>query len=219
MVRANRIGYKKILEGKTAIPTQHDYETAEAKDSKDRTDNDKKTIENYRLNEKAYEDLLLSIDGETKTGKVAFNLIDNAVTSANPEGDSKIAWDRLITIYAPKTAPSYIQLKKEFANSKLKSAVHNPDEWITDLEFLRTQMNNVTIPGKTNMTEVDLIIHILANLPEEYEVVVSKIEEKLKTSPSALQLEDVCTDLNSLFKRIQKNEDNKYPKRAILYHS
>ena len=132
MARANRIGYKKILEGKTAIPTQHDYETAEAKDSKDRTDNDKKTIENYRLNEKANEDLLLSIDEETKTGKVAFNLVDNAVTSANPKGDSKIAWDRLITIYAPKTAPSYIQLKKEFANSKLKSAVHNPDDWITD---------------------------------------------------------------------------------------
>jgi hypothetical protein len=58
-------------------------------------------------------------------------------------------------------------------------------------------MNNFTIPGKTDMMEVDLIIHILANLPEEYEVVVSKIEEKLKTFPSALQLEDVRTDLNS----------------------
>ncbi len=138
MARANRIGYKKILEGKTAIPTQNDYETAEAKDPKDRTDDNKKTIENYRLNEKAYEDLLLSIDRETKTGNVAFNRIDNAVTSANPEGDSKIAWDRLINNYAPKTAPSYIQLKKEFTNSKLKSATHNPDNWITDLEFLHT---------------------------------------------------------------------------------
>ena len=143
----------------------------------------------------------MSIDGETKTGKVAFNLVDNAVTTANPEGGSKIAWDRLINKYAPKTAPSYIQHKKEFANSKLKSAAHDSDDWITDLEFLRTQMNNVTIPGKTDMTEVDLIIHILSNVPEEYEVVVSKIEEKLKTSPSALQLEDFR------FKRIQKNKE------------
>jgi stage III sporulation protein SpoIIIAA len=68
-------------------------------------------------------------------------------------------------------------------------------------------MNSVAIPGKTDMTEVDLIIHILSNLPEEYEVVVSKIEEKLKTSPFALQLEDVRTDLNSRFKCIQKNEE------------
>ena len=111
MARANRIGYKKILEGKSTIPSQTEYETAEAKDPKDRTNDDKMTSDNYRLNEKAYEDLLLSIDGETKTGKVAFNLVDNAVTTANPEGDSKIAWDRLINKYAPKTAPSYIQLK------------------------------------------------------------------------------------------------------------
>ena len=111
MARANRIGYKKILEGKSTIPSQTEYETAEAKDTKDRTNDDKMTSDNYRLNEKAYEDLLLSIDGETKTGKVAFNLVDNAVTTANPEGDSKIAWDRLINKYAPKTAPSYIQLK------------------------------------------------------------------------------------------------------------
>ena len=100
MACANQIGYKKILEGKTAIPMQNDYGTAVAKDPKDRTDEDKKTIENYRLNKKAYEDLLLSIDGETKTGKVAFNLVDNAVTSANPEGDSNIAWDHLINKYA-----------------------------------------------------------------------------------------------------------------------
>ncbi len=43
MARDDRIGYKKILEGKIAIPSQHDYETAEAKDPKDRTDNYKTT--------------------------------------------------------------------------------------------------------------------------------------------------------------------------------
>jgi hypothetical protein len=75
MARANRIGYKKILEGKTAIPMQHDYKTAEAKDPKDRTDDDKKTIENYRFNEKAYEDLLLSIKGEKKLAKLPLTLL------------------------------------------------------------------------------------------------------------------------------------------------
>jgi hypothetical protein len=65
MARANQIGYKKILEGKTAIPSQTVYEAAEAIDPKDQTKNDKKIIKNYKLNEKAYEDLLLSIDDET----------------------------------------------------------------------------------------------------------------------------------------------------------
>lgn len=207
MARANRCGYKKMLEGTLKIPTQHTINLIEAKDEADYTAADKKNLELFKLNEKAYEDLLLSIDGESKSGKVAFNLVDNAVTPENPDGNCKIAWDRLVNKYAPKTAPSYIHLKKEFANSKLKSAAHNPDDWITDLEFLRTQMNNVKIVGKTDLTEVDLIIHILSNVPEDYEVVVSKIEEQLKDLTTTVKLEDVRTDLSSRYKRIQKNEE------------
>ena len=63
-------------------------------------------------------------------------------------------------------------MKKDFANSKLKSVDSDPDEWITELESLRSEMNRVTITGKSDMTDVDLIIHILSNLPEEYEVAV-----------------------------------------------
>jgi hypothetical protein len=211
LARANRLGYKKLLLGEEAISTEAEIQAVNNRLALGLPNQaaviDEKNLELYQLNERAYEDLLLSIDGESKQGRVAFNFVENAVTPDTPEGNCKIAWDRLVNKYAPKTAPSYIQLKKEFANSRLKSAAHNSDDWITDLEFYRTQMNNVQIPGKSDMSEVDLIIHILSDLPEEYEVVVSKIEEKLKTQPSAVTLEDVRTDLNSRFKRIQKHEE------------
>eukprot|EP00956_Cyclotella_meneghiniana_P039716 scaffold177807_cov69-Cyclotella_meneghiniana.AAC.1 len=207
LARANRVGYKKLLLGDETVPTESEIKAINGKAADQVTVDDEKKLELFEKNERAYEDLLLSIDGESKQGRVAFNLVENAVTPDNPEGNCKIAWDRLINKYAPKTAPSYIQLKKEFANSKLKSAEHNPDDWITDLEFYRTQMNNVKIQGKTDMSDIDLIIHILSNLPEEYEVVVSKMEEKLKETPCTLTLEDVRNDLNSRFKRILKHEE------------
>ncbi len=122
----------------------------------------------------------------------------------------------MINKYAPKTAPSYIQLKKDFANSRLKSADSNPEEWLTELESLRSEMNRVTIAGKSDMTDVDLIIHILSNLPEEYEVAVSKLEEKLKDTNTPLALEDVRTELSSRHERIMKHHDDSNDEKALL---
>ena len=68
--------------------------------------------------------------------------------------------------YAPKMLASYVQLKKYFTNRKLKYYEINSDKWVNYIESLHTETNEVTIVGKTNMSEVDLIIHILANIPE-----------------------------------------------------
>ena len=190
--RGNRKGYKGLLTGKTKIPTIAQYEAASGKENP--TKEDKECIRLWELNELAYEDLLLSIDGETKAGKVAFNLVDNCVTDDQPEGNCKLAWERLVQKYAPKTAPSYVQLKKDFANSKL-DVEDDPDEWITDLERLKTEMNKVKIAGKTDMSEVDLILHTISNLPEEYEVTVSSLEDKLKDSSKPLDLEVVREEI------------------------
>ena len=90
--------------------------------------------------------------------------MDNSVTPEQPDGNCKIAWQKLTQKYLPKTAPSYIKLKKEFANSTLGNTSTPPDEWVSELESLRNQMNAIYIPNQSDMTEVDLIIHILSNL-------------------------------------------------------
>ena len=76
---------------------------------------------------------------------------------------------------------------------------------MSELESLRTEMNKIQIRGKTTMSEVDLIIHILSNLPEEYEVAVSELERKLKDDSVQLSMEDIHKILGSRFQRIEKN--------------
>ena len=43
-----------------------------------------------------------------------------------------------------------------------------------------TEMNEISILCKLDLAEVDLTINILSNLPEEYEVVVSKLGDNLR---------------------------------------
>ena len=53
-----------------------------------------------------------------------------------PEGNCKVAWDRLVSKYAPHTALSLFKLKSNIHNSKLDSIDKDPDEWISHLEGL-----------------------------------------------------------------------------------
>ena len=126
-----------------------------------------------------------------------------------------LIWDRLVYKYAPKTAPSYIQLKNDFANSKLLSVDTNPDKWMTELECLRSEMNKVKISGKTDISEVDLIIHIISNLLDKYRVAVSKLEEKLKDTSTPLKMSTVQVKLNSRYDSITRHVEAKGEERAI----
>ena len=71
------------------------------------------------MNEEAYKDLVLSINTTVKQGRVMFSLVQNRKTTQYPEGNYKLACDRLTTKYAPKIAPSLLKSKKKFAHSIL----------------------------------------------------------------------------------------------------
>ena len=124
LARSKRRGYKRLLIGKDTVPTAEDYESAVAKNDKSR-DN---MIKLNDANKEAFEDIILSIDHTSKQGKVAFSLVKNCKTAKYPEGNCKLAWDRLVAKYSPKTAPLMLKLKKTFANSQLESVDKHPDE-------------------------------------------------------------------------------------------
>jgi len=213
LARGKRKGYAKLLlckkneVGVDKIPTTSELAVAESGG----TEADKRVVKVGELNEFAYEDLILSINGNLTSGKVAFNLVKNCKSESYPEGNCKLAWDRLTNKYAPKTAPSYIKLKKDFTNSRLDSAEEDPDEWLTNLESLRNEMDAVNISGK--MGDLDFIIHVLANLPEEYEVVVQGLEDRLEDPSTAPTVEQIRTKLNARYKRLigqtEKSEEEK----------
>ena len=64
---------------------------------------------------------------------------------------------------------------------------------------MHSQMNAININNKTNMSEVDLIIHILSNLPEEYEVAIAELEKELQDTSKTLDTEEVRRVLNSRY--------------------
>ena len=121
--------------------------------------------------------------------------------------------------YTPTTAPSYIKLKRDFANSKLETSGKDPDEWITKLESLKTEMNKVKIPGKLDMSEVDLLIHIMASLPDDYEVAVSALEDKLmdKNLVGEPTLETVREKIIMRHDLIKQHERNEEEKKAYAF--
>ena len=81
-------------------------------------------------------------------------------------------------------------LKKEFTNSKLSKKSDDPDVWISTLEDLRIKME---MQGSF-MSDVDFMIHVLNNLPKEYEVSQAKLESKLGDDIDPLTIEEVRTE-------------------------
>ena len=90
-----------------------------------------KIVKLGELNELAYEDLILSTN--SSVGKVAFRLVINTKNLEFPEGNCKVAWDRLVDKYASHTASSLLKLKSELHNSKLGLIEKDPGEWISNL--------------------------------------------------------------------------------------
>ena len=204
LARSKRRGYKRLLIGKDTVPTAEEYENAVAKN--DRSGDN--IIKLNDANEEAFEDIILSIDHTSKQGKVAFSLVKNCKTAKYPEGNCKLAWDRLVAKYSPKTAPSLLKLKKNFANSQLESVDKHPDEWMTELESLRNEIDKISV--STKMSDEDFMIHVLNNLTEDYDVVLDGMESRLmlnENDPNKLTIEDVRDKLSGRFDRIRERSE------------
>ena len=220
LARAKMCGYKRLMtvkeeeakEGVDKIPKVKDLDTDES--------TQKDTVNKLvKLNEMAYADLVLAINTETDAGKVAFKLVKNSKNSDYPEGNCNMAWSRLTAKYAPRTAPSLLKLKREFNNSSLENVRKDPDVWILKLESLQNEMEEIGILGK--LLDDDFMIHVLNNLPKEYDVVVDNLESKLcDEGNSKLTIEQIREKLNGWYKKFktrnfEKEEGEGTTKKAL----
>ncbi len=141
-------------------------------------------------NNYAYEELLLSITTNTDEGRVAFHIVTGSKNTNLPEGDAALAWKRLHDKYAPKLAPKKLELRRAFQISKLKNSDQDPETWITYLEGLRMKLN-------------------LNNLTDDYEVQLSKLEEKLGSTTTVLTIDDVRAELRLRYARMTAKKNTK----------
>ena len=135
LARSRGKGYKGILKGTDTVP--------KASETIDVSDALGKASQKARDgNDDVYEDLILSINGETKEGRVAFGIVKGCKTKDLPDGDACLAWKRLCNKYLSKSTSSLLKLTKKFNNSKLRD-YEDPDDWITDLEDIQTKVYNI----------------------------------------------------------------------------
>ena len=194
LARASRKGYRRIVElDETDIPNE---ETPEIELS----------LEQHALkrgNKLFYEDLILSIDSMESSGKIAFRLVKSCKIVRQPTGSAILAWKRLKEKYAARTAPTLVKLRREFATLKMTDSKKDPEEFITNLEELQVKLAEM---GR-EITDKDLIIHILNNLPKEYDLQVEQLESRIDAGVNPLTMEVLRESLNLKFERIQDYSD------------
>ena len=190
------------------VPTKNEYSAILSKQPKERTDEEKDVIQLAQKNRKAYTHLILSMNTSTSRGKVAFRRVKNCKSGDYPEGNAKLAWDRLMSSYAPKSLPSLLKFKRKFENSKLESAEIDPEEWISELEGLTIEIESIDVTSA--ISERELMVKILNNLPSEYDVVLDGLETRLNNASGTdgLTLEDVREKLSTRYERIKANEED-----------
>ncbi len=88
------------------------------------------------------------------------------------------------------TGPYLLKLCKIFANSNFYPAGKDPDVWITSLQALRERIDEIGLV--TRISDMVLMIHVLNNLPEEYDVLMDSLENRLVlTGEDILALESL----------------------------
>jgi gag-polypeptide of LTR copia-type len=146
-------------------------------------------------NDIAYAELLIACDND-----ICLGIVNTSRTSTLPEGDAKLAWKNLVSKFEPVTKSNLIRVKKEFVECKLEGTHQDPDQWIQSLETMKRKLE---ILGQ-GMSEMDLIIHILHNLPPEYENTQELLENELENDN--VNLDKVKEKLRSKFERLRRNK-------------
>ena len=202
LARAKMREYKEILTGSEKAP-------AASLVIDESTDAGKKQKLNKIANKKAYNDLLLSCKDE-----ISFGAVDEATTTSLPDGDAYQAWMNLKARFEAETPATKIQLKKEFGDSKLEDSTTDPDEWIADLERIRQRLKSL----KSEISDEDLMIHILNNLPEEYENMVETMEVEMEDKMNPLKLKTLRERLRAKYQRLKKRNSTEDEKALLAHH-
>ena len=196
LARADSRGYMDILLGTVTSPKDTDRSSATA------TAEEKAAFEELKqANKRGYIDLVLSIEGNTEPGRVAFGIVKGSKGERKP-GDCHLAWQRLSKKYEPTSAPSRMNLRKKFLSMKLKTK-EDPDVWLTRLEDLKEQLVN----ANAKMEDDDILEHALNNLPKEYEIVVAPLEKRLSAQFNPLTIEELREELNLKYLRLYGSKE------------
>mmetsp|Transcript_31404 Transcript_31404/g.51248 ORF Transcript_31404/g.51248 Transcript_31404/m.51248 type:complete len:142 (-) Transcript_31404:455-880(-) len=130
----------------------------------------------------------------TNADRVAWSLADESKMTDLLDGDSALAFKKLKENYAPQLAPSYVRLNRMFINYEL-AVDEDPEIFLTKLETDVTHMNKCVIQGKSDKTDTDIILHVIAKLPKAYEIEFHQIEHNMEHDPGKVSMKALRTKI------------------------
>ena len=94
----------------------------------------------------------------------------------------------------------------QFKNSRLKILENVPEVLITEFECIHNQIDELGLIPQ--MSDDDFMLLIMSNLPEEYEAVLTDVENRLiLESGEKITIELISQQLNAPFKTLQSKKD------------
>ena len=197
--------YKDILLGTVSPPPDSDVLDLS-------TDAGKAKLAARKANDNAYHDLILA-----NQTKVAFNIIDKSISTDLPNGYAFAAWKNLTSKYDSKSTVKAVTLSEQYNSSKLNNTKTDPETWIVYLEILQSRLNDM----KYQVSDNHLMIHILLNLPEEYDTLVETMEKELNNSTDPLTIEGMKERLHAKWERMNRrngddNDDDENNEEALF---
>jgi len=82
---------------------------------------------------------------------------------------------------------------------KLQDASKAPDVWISQLKDLWARLKDMSTP----ILDDNFYVHILNNLPAEYEVQVSKLEDRFGSTMNPLTMQNLQNELNLKYAQLK----------------
>jgi hypothetical protein len=176
----------------------------------------KKMARTIELNEISDTELIISIDVKASYGKIAFIIVIECKRKDLPDGNAVIAWEKLKNNYEPISSPSVVKLDKQFRYSSLKKG-QDPEVWITELEDYRVSLSDMG----SNISENQFMIHVLNNLPTEYDLQLALLEKRIEDKDKPLTAEEIRAELSLRLERLNvkstKDEENEELEENALF--
>jgi gag-polypeptide of LTR copia-type len=122
-------------------------------------------------------------------------------------GDAPAAWDAIMEKWEPKLATDCHRLMKKFNDSVLEDETKDPAEFISDLELLHTEIEDMghTIPDE------QFLLQILYSLPPAYGVIVDNLVSNSNRSSIPLTVPIVRSELTNRYQRMLLSGEIKSP--------
>ncbi len=156
-------------------------------------DNDTENKRLRKANISAYNALLHAMMSDT-----AYDRVENARDSDFPNGNAKVAWDKLVKKYQPDSLTEAASLEKKFEKLTLSNPKKDPEDFVEALLTLRNQLKKVS-DGKIEIDDDKVMRHVMNNLPEAYDITVTELGKRYGASTNPLTIDDMLGELSDRY--------------------